>query len=88
MDISIDEIVGTLAGIFTTVAVIPQIYRTIKTRRVSGVSPFMFIILCLGVGLWTVYGFLKHDWPIIITNGISLILNSVMLIILLTQSKE
>ncbi|QYJ69550.1 SemiSWEET transporter [Flavobacterium litorale] len=85
---SIDEVVGTLAGIFTTIAVIPQIYKAIKTRRVSDVSPFMFIILCLGVGFWTIYGFLKHDWPIIITNGISLILNSVMLVILLTQNKE
>ena len=39
----------------------------------------MFIALCIGVGLWTVYGIMKGDWPIILTNGTSFILNGIML---------
>lgn len=80
-----EEIIGILAGVFTTIAVTPQIVKAIKTRKVKDVSPYMFFILCLGVGLWTVYGILKLDWPIILTNGISFILNGIMLVILLTQ---
>ena len=75
------EIIGTLAGIFTTVAVIPQIYKALKTDKVQDISPVFFSILLIGVGLWAVYGILKDDWPIIITNGISFVLNSTMLII-------
>jgi len=82
------EIIGSLAGLFTTIAVLPQIVKAIKTRRVEDVSIFMFAILCLGVGLWTVYGVIKDDLPIIITNGISFILNGIMLVIILNQPKD
>ncbi|TDU40455.1 MtN3 and saliva related transmembrane protein [Gelidibacter sediminis] len=78
-----EEIIGILAGVLTTVAVLPQIIKAIKTREVEDVSPYMFIILCCGVGLWTVYGILKEDWPIIVTNGISFVLNSIMLYIVI-----
>ena len=83
-----EEIIGILAGVFTTIAVLPQIIKALKTKKVKDVSPFMYIILCIGVGLWTIYGFIKNDWPIILTNGISFILNGVMLTIVLTQTKD
>jgi len=80
---NLEQIIGITAGIFTTVAVLPQIYKAVITRKVEDVSPLMFVILCIGVGLWTYYGFLKTDLPIIITNGISLILNFIMLVLAL-----
>ncbi len=82
---NLDEIIGTFAGIFTTVAVLPQIVKALRTRKVEDISPLMFLTLCLGVGLWTVYGFLKHDIPIIVTNGISFILNLIMLLLALNS---
>ncbi|MBP0903168.1 SemiSWEET family sugar transporter [Mariniflexile gromovii] len=83
---NIEDIVGILAGVFTTIAVMPQIWKAVKTRSVKDVNPYMFVILCLGVGLWTFYGILKKDWPIIITNGISLILNAIMLYLVVSSS--
>ena len=84
-----EEIIGILAGVFTTIAVLPQIVKALKTRSVEDVNPYMFVILCVGVGLWTIYGILKKDWPIIITNGISFILNSIMLyLVVFTSSKK
>jgi len=83
-----EEIIGIIAGIFTTIGVLPQIIKALKTKKVSDVSPYMYIILCIGVSLWTIYGIMKNDWPIIITNGISLILNAIMLVIILTQNKD
>lgn len=84
----LEEIIGILAGVFTTLAVLPQIFKAIKTREVKDVSPYMFVVLCLGVGLWTFYGILKTDWPIILTNGISFILNGIMLYIILISTKK
>jgi len=85
---NMEEIIGIIAGIFTTIGVLPQIIKALKTKKVSDVSPYMYIILCIGVSLWTIYGIMKNDWPIIITNGISLILNAIMLVIILTQNKD
>ncbi|MHA7056084.1 SemiSWEET family sugar transporter [Aquimarina sp. M1] len=82
------EIIGTLAGIFTTIAVVPQIVKAFKTQKVDDVSPFYFIILLLGVGLWTFYGVLKMDWPIILTNGISFLLNTIMLLLYFKKRKR
>lgn len=84
----LEEIIGVLAGVFTTLAVLPQIFKAIKTREVKDVSPYMFVVLCVGVGLWTFYGILKIDWPIILTNGISFILNGIMLYIILSSAKK
>ncbi|AFL82560.1 hypothetical protein Aeqsu_3125 [Aequorivita sublithincola DSM 14238] len=83
-----EQIIGILAGLFTTLAVLPQIIKALKTKSVDDVSPIMFITLCIGLGLWTVYGFLKEDLPIIITNGISFILNSFMLILSITSRSK
>jgi len=84
----IEKLIGILAGIFTTLAVLPQIIKALRTKKVKDVSPLMFVILCLGVGLWTVYGILKCDWPIIITNGISFLLNAIMLKIVWFQDAD
>lgn len=73
------EILGLAAGICTTSAVVPQIQKAWRTKKVEDVSPFMFGILILGVGMWVLYGIIKNDLPIIATNGLSLGLNIIML---------
>ncbi|VXB24273.1 SemiSWEET family sugar transporter [Maribacter litoralis] len=83
-----EEIIGILAGIFTTIAAVPQIFRAWKTKKVDDVSPKMFLVLTIGVSLWTVYGAMKQDIPIIITNGISTILNITMLILIIKFRKK
>lgn len=83
-----EEIIGTLAGIFTTIAAVPQIFRAWKTKKVDDVSPKMFLVLTIGVSLWTVYGIMKQDAPIIITNGISTLLNITMLVLILKFKKK
>lgn len=82
------QLIGYSAGILTTIAVLPQIIKSWKTREINDVSPFMFSLLVFGVGLWTVYGILKNDVPIIIFNGISFILNSSMLLLLFLYRKK
>ena len=73
------EIIGFLAGLFTTIAIIPQIIKAYQTKKVAHLSPIFFSILLIGVFLWSLYGFLKEDYPIIITNSISFLLNGYML---------
>lgn len=82
-----EALIGILAGIFTTIAAIPQILKAWKSKKVDDVSPLMFCVLILGVLLWTIYGVIKMDWPIIVTNGISVILNSTMLVLILIFRK-
>lgn len=75
----IRPIIGIAAGICTAVAALPQIFRTFRTKDVRQVSPFMFIILLAGNLLWCYYGILLEDWPIILTNGFSTVMDIIML---------
>jgi len=83
-----DQIIGFIAGILTTVAVLPQLIKSWKTKKVMDISPFMFVLLLGGIGLWVVYGIIKTDYPIILTNGISFLLNLSMLVIMLRYKSE
>lgn len=81
-------ILGLVAGICTTAAVIPQLLKAWKTKQVQDVSPGMFFVLITGLALWTVYGVIKNDLPIILTNGVALVLNSLMLYLLFRYDDE
>jgi len=71
--------IGILAGIFTTLGALPQLVKAYRTKSVGDISVLMFLTILTGVVLWAVYGVLKSDWPIIITNGISSVLNASMI---------
>ena len=75
------SLVGSIAAVFTTVAFIPQAYHSYKTRDLSGVSLPMYSIFTLGVALWLAYGWLLADWPLIISNAITLALSLLILIL-------
>jgi MtN3 and saliva related transmembrane protein len=70
---------GLLAGGLTTVSFIPQVIKIWKTKSAEDVSLKMFLALCTGVVLWIVYGFLKKDTAILVTNGVTLLLTLAIL---------
>ncbi len=77
------DVIGIVAGICTTISVVPQLRKAWKTRQVKDVSLRMFIVLLTGVIMWTIYGFLKNDLAIILANGVSVALNALLLYLLL-----
>ena len=75
----IEQVVGIAAGVLTSISMLPQLIKLIQERKADALSPVMLIILVSGLSLWTYYGILREDWPIIITNSFSLILNITLL---------
>jgi MtN3 and saliva related transmembrane protein len=70
---------GLVAGAMTTVAYLPQVIKTWRSKSGDGISWGMMIILCLGITLWLVYGVYVHDLPVICANGVTLLLASLIL---------
>jgi MtN3 and saliva related transmembrane protein len=68
-------LLGVMAGLLTTVGFIPQILKSVRTRRMDEVSLLMPLLLSLGMFLWFLYGVLKGDAAIILWNAVSLTLN-------------
>jgi len=66
-------IIGFTAGILTTTAQLPQLIKTIQTKKTRDISFWMYLILSIGISLWLIYGLLLKDAPIIFANGTALI---------------
>ena len=77
--VAVTKIVGIAAGVFTGTSMLPQLIKILKEKKASQVSVFMLVILIAGLSLWVWYGFLKKDWPIIVTNLFSLVVNLAMI---------
>ena len=67
--------VGIIAGILTGVSLLPQLIKILKEKKCDHISVLMLVTLLAGVGAWVYYGYLKNDWPIMITNSFSLLIN-------------
>lgn len=79
MHIELIELVGYPAAILTTIAFVPQALHSWRTRDLSGISLPMYALFTLGVAFWLTYGLLIGSMPIIIGNGITLVLASLVL---------
>jgi len=75
-----DEWYGYLGGTMTTVAFLPQVFKTLRTRDTRSISLGMYLLFTTGVFLWLVYGIRLHALPMILANGITLLLSFVLLV--------
>ena len=77
---SAQEWIGGIAATLTTCSFIPQAWRVWQTRHTKDISLLMYTLFTFGVALWLVYGILLDAWPIIIANGITLVLAGAVLV--------
>lgn len=62
------DLIGYAAAVLTTVAFVPQVLHTWRTRSVDDVSFGMYLAFTTGIGLWLIYGILENSWPLILAN--------------------
>ena len=72
---SFESSVGIAAGICTSISLLPQLIKIIREKKADNISWVMLFILIAGLALWVWYGIIKNDFPIIITNSFSLLVN-------------
>ena len=82
------EFFGYFAAILTTAAFLPQLIKTIKTKKAEDVSSLTLIMFICGLGSWIVYGYKISSLPILTANIITLILNLFILISKVYYSKK
>jgi len=71
--------IGLIAGTLTSLAAIPQLVKTLKTRHVRDLSIWQPLLLTIGVALWMIYGILINDLPLIIANITPLLCNALLI---------
>jgi MtN3 and saliva related transmembrane protein len=66
--------VGFIAGLVTTAANLPQVWKTYRNKSGEGLSFRMLLTLAIGLALWIVYGIMSKSLPLIVTNAIVFLL--------------
>ena len=82
------EIFGYIAAILTTAAFLPQLIKTLKTKKAEDVSLVTLIMFIVGVLCWIIYGYKISSIPILLANFITLLLNLLILISKIYFSKS
>jgi MtN3 and saliva related transmembrane protein len=71
--------VGTIGAVLTTACWLPQATKIIRDKDTRGLSLSATAAFTLGIGFWLVYGVALVDWPLIVSNSVTLGLMAVIL---------
>jgi MtN3 and saliva related transmembrane protein len=64
---------GLVAGFLTSIAAVPQVVRTWRTKHARDISIWQPLLLVAGMLLWFAYGVMINDTPLIAANAFSLV---------------
>ena len=67
-------LVSAVAATLTTAAFVPQALHIIRHKDTRAISLHMYLAFATGVLLWLVFGLMIGNWPIIVSNAITLAL--------------
>ena len=84
---NLQNIIGSLAAITTTISFLPQALKVIRTRDTRSISLLMYLFFTFGVACWLFYGLMRHDIPVTTANGITFILSLIILCFKLREPK-
>lgn len=68
------NLLGLTAGVFSTIAFLPQLIKIIKSRSTKDISLLMYIVISIGILLWLIYGLCIDSMPIILANAVTLVI--------------
>lgn len=74
------EWLGLLAGCLTTLSFLPQVWLVWRKKSAGDISLGMYLLMCSGVALWLSYGVLIHSRPVVLANGLTLLLSMAVLL--------
>ncbi|WP_294220407.1 SemiSWEET transporter [uncultured Chryseobacterium sp.] len=83
-----ENLLGIIAGVLTSVAMLPQLIKVIRQKNADDLSWGMLMVLISGLSLWVWYGFLKDELPIIISNAFAVIVNVTLLVCCMIYKKR
>jgi MtN3 and saliva related transmembrane protein len=78
--VTLATLIGLGAATCTTIAYVPQVVKTWRTRSTTDISIGTFLLLFVGIILWLIYGVILQDLPLILANLITLCLATAILI--------
>lgn len=82
------NVIGFTAGFLMAITMLPQIIKSLKTKRVEDISLLMLITYVTSAFLWMIYGILIKSLPVSITDGFAFCVSSTQLFIKIKYTKR
>lgn len=71
--------IGSIAGILTTLAFVPQVMKVMQTKDTKSLSLGMYSMSVIGIFLWLVHGIVTGDMALLVANAVTFFLSLVIL---------
>lgn len=82
------EVLGLIAGVLTTAAYVPQVFRTWRLKSAGDISLLMISLTSAGIFLWFLYGLYIGSLSVMIANLITCILTLTVLVMKIRYGKN
>lgn len=82
------NIIGYSAAVIGTSLMLPQVFKSYRTKSVTDLSWGMLVLYFLNCALWLVYGILISASHLILTNAIALVISIFQVLLKLRYSKR
>ena len=82
------SIFSLVAGLLEICIVLPQLYKTFKTKKIEDIAVYTWILFVSSNTLWLLYGIFTHDVMVIIVNLFNIAKNSLMLLMIYLYSSR
>lgn len=80
-------LIGSVGAVCTTGAFVPQVVRVWRLKRADEISLVTFLAFAVGTSVWLVYGFLIDSIPVIVANGVTLVLALTIVVLKLSYDR-
>lgn len=80
------SVFSLVAGILEICIVLPQLYKTFKTKKIEDIAVLTWILFVSSNTLWLLYGLFTYDVMVIIVNLFNIAKNSLMLMMIYLYS--
>ncbi len=83
--LSFADLIGTIAGILSTLSFLPQAIKVWHTKSTHDLSLEMYVLYTAALLLWGVYGGMIGSWPLVTTEIVTLVLSVYILVMKLLE---
>ena len=80
--------IGGAAALASTVSFLPQAWKIIQTGKTDDISAGMYAVTVAAFALWTAYGLMLGQWPLVASNSICLVVSAFILVMKLLPRRK
>lgn len=82
----IEPVLGYAAAALSTISFAPQAWKIISSRKTHDISLGMYLLTVGAFAAWLAFGILKREWPLVVSNGVCLMLSGFILMMKILPS--